>query len=287
MLRVIKRHVPLPVKKAIRRSLSLLRTELPYLEFHLTDHCNLNCKGCAHYSPMASDHYADLHQLEKDLQRLAQLFRNIRLIRLMGGEPLLHPDVDRFIRTTRSAFPKSRIRIVTNGILLPQASQAFWDACRETNTSIDLTVYPPAQEHVDDYRALCEREGVFISTRDVESFVAHFNSKGDSQVDKAFRLCPIEYYCRFLQDGHLYPCAKPALVHYFNESFDLKVTADEGIDIYSPSLSGREVLMRLNKPIDTCRWCSYDLVPFAWETSNRVVEDWDAEAHREKVGSSV
>lgn len=118
------------MKKAIRRSLSLLRTELPYLEFHLTDHCNLNCKGCAHYSPMASDHYADLYQLEKDLQRLAQLFRNIRLIRLMGGEPLLHPDVDRFIRTTRSAFPKSRIGIVTNGILLPQASQAFWDACR-------------------------------------------------------------------------------------------------------------------------------------------------------------
>lgn len=63
--------------------------------------------------------------------------------------------------------------------------------------------------------------------------------------------------------------------------------ADEGIDIYSPSISGREVLMRLNKPIDTCKWCSYDIVPFAWETSNRVLEEWDAEAHGKNAESSA
>lgn len=282
MLRGIESWISLRLKRAIMRSLSILRNELKYLELHLTDHCNLNCKGCTHYSPIAPERYADPHQHEKDMRRLSQLYRTIHTIRLMGGEPLLHPDAHLFIRITRSAFPGSAIRFVTNGILLPQASQAFWDACRDTNTIINLTVYPPVHKRFDDYRSLCEDKGVSLSTRYAETFLAHCNLKGTSQKNRAFNLCPLRLRCLYLQDGRLYPCAMSALVHYFNESFGYKITADKGINIHSNFTSGRKVLMKLSKPIDTCKWCSYKSVRFAWETSNRVPDDWDTEAHRTK-----
>lgn len=284
MIQGIRRIVPRSSNKAIKRLLSFFRKpELSYLELHLTDHCNLNCKGCGHYCPIAPTHYTDFHQHQKDLRRLSHLFRGIHQIRLMGGEPLLHPDAALFIVMTQSAFPKSDIRFATNGILLPQASQAFWNACRDTNTTIDLTVYPPLRKNLADYRVLCKANGVSLSTRDVEIFHAHFNSKGNSDKKKAFDICRSIYFCPFLRDGRLYTCATAALVHYFNERFGCKITADEGIDIHSNSASGRGILRRLSRPIDTCKWCSYDFVPFSWEVSNRVSEDWDTEVNRIEV----
>jgi molybdenum cofactor biosynthesis enzyme MoaA len=78
------------------------KPELKYLELHLTDHCNLNCKGCGHYSPIAQENFASFVEFKKDMLRLGHLFRNIQIIRLMGGEPLLHPDVAFFLLKTRA-----------------------------------------------------------------------------------------------------------------------------------------------------------------------------------------
>ena len=86
MLQCIRRRLPCPVKAAVRWVLELpRRPELRYVELHLTDHCNLNCRGCTHYCPVASPWYADLAQHRRDMGRLAQLFRNVGTIRLMGG----------------------------------------------------------------------------------------------------------------------------------------------------------------------------------------------------------
>jgi hypothetical protein len=281
MIESIKRYVPSPIKEAIKRSIMFFKKpELKYLELHLTDHCNLNCKGCGHFCPIAPKHYADLHQYEKDMRRLGQLFRNIHTIRLMGGEPLLHPDAALFIVMTRSAFPTAAIRFVTNGILLPQTHQEFFDACRNTNTIIDLTVYPPVSKHLADYRVLCDTKGVSLFTTYKDSFHAHKNLKGNSDKKKAFDICRSNYYCPFLRDGRIYACVVTALIHYFNKRFNYKITADEGINIHSHFASGRLILKRLNRPIETCKWCSYDFVSFPWKVSNQTIEDWDAEEHR-------
>ena len=117
----VKSHTPRLMRRGIRRAVDLFRQpELAYLELHLTDHCNLNCRGCSHYCPLAPRQYADLSRYQSDMHRIRQLFRNIHTIRLMGGEPLLHPDPASFVIATRAVFPQARIRFVTNGILLPQ-----------------------------------------------------------------------------------------------------------------------------------------------------------------------
>jgi len=91
MLDRVRPYMPPMMKRGARRALDLFRKpELRYVELHLTDHCNLNCKGCGHYCPLAPPQYADLQQYHSDMRRLRQLFRNVRTIRLMGGEPLLH-----------------------------------------------------------------------------------------------------------------------------------------------------------------------------------------------------
>lgn len=75
MLTRFKRHLPLRVKTGARRALDCLgQPKLNYVETLLTDHCDLNCKGCYHYSPIAELYYADVRLYERDLRRLSQLF---------------------------------------------------------------------------------------------------------------------------------------------------------------------------------------------------------------------
>ena len=44
------------------------KPDLTYLEIHLLDHCNLNCKGYGHFAPIAGKHFADLSEYERDMK---------------------------------------------------------------------------------------------------------------------------------------------------------------------------------------------------------------------------
>ena len=137
------------------RSWPSRRPLLHYVEFHLTDHCNMNCGGCTHFAPMADRWFADVGRVTADFARLKVLFRNIRHVRVMGGEPLLHPDCTRFLHVVREAFPDTRLELVTNGLLLGEQPESFWTACRETRTTISLSVYPPIRDRLDGISARC------------------------------------------------------------------------------------------------------------------------------------
>ena len=56
------------------------------LELHVTDHCNLNCKGCSHYAPIADKFYISLGKLEEyynNIKNHGLIF--FSTLRLMGG----------------------------------------------------------------------------------------------------------------------------------------------------------------------------------------------------------
>ena len=107
---------------------------LEYLEYHVAHHCNLNCRGCGHLSNLVEEEsFGDFNQFKRDLTRLSELFENVKVIRLMGGEPLLNPDCISFVETARDVFPKARISIVTNGLLLPSMSCEFYRQVKKMN----------------------------------------------------------------------------------------------------------------------------------------------------------
>ncbi len=113
---------------------------------NIVEHCNLNCKNCCHFSSLAQEEFLDINIFEQDLKRLLELTKNrsylIKNIQLCGGEPLLHPELIKFLEISRKYFPTSDITIVTNGILLNQQSEEFYRSCSNYNIKIAPTVYP-------------------------------------------------------------------------------------------------------------------------------------------------
>lgn len=261
------------------RTLKILRFRpfLRYVEIHLVDYCNLNCRGCSHFSPVAKKWAADVNQYEKDMRRLTELFGNIKRIRLMGGEPLLHPQIESFVTLTRRYFPKSDIRVVTNGILLPAMQDSFWKTCRSNSAILDITIYPPLKDKEQFLRNLANSKLVKTNVHFTSAFSALYNDKGDSDVNQSFVTCRKWQYCPNLRQGRLYVCPVPAYAHYFNEAFESHIPEDGWLDIHAQGLSGWDVLTMLEKATSACAYCmlgSERIRAFPWSASTQSVKDW-------------
>jgi organic radical activating enzyme len=261
----------------------LLRVKpvLPYLEMHVVDQCNLNCKGCGHFSPIADEWFIDPEKYEHDIKQLKNLFSSIRTIRVMGGEPLLHPKIERLLLQTRKCFRKADIRIVTNGILLNQMSDSFWETCKINHVSFDITVYPPLKNKMRFLVELLHAKGVKLNEiKKVDFFYAFYNHKGDSNRDLNFQKCKPKWNeCTNLRYGRIYSCPIPAYIQHFNARFRTLIPGDGYINIYAPTITGWEVRKALKKAPSTCRYCTYgwDRIPrFSWTTSKQAISDWDA-----------
>ena len=83
------------------------KTQKLKFEIHLTDHCNLNCVGCNHFSPLADSFYLDITAYKQDCKRIWELTEgNVQEIVLLGGEPLLHPNLKEIFSISSKYFPK-------------------------------------------------------------------------------------------------------------------------------------------------------------------------------------
>ena len=96
-MRKIKRRIKVRGKIFLGVSLKKPLESLQF-EVHLVEHCNLNCAGCDNFSSLANPKFLSANEFESDLVRLKDLFGdNCQRIYLMGGEPLLHPELVKFL----------------------------------------------------------------------------------------------------------------------------------------------------------------------------------------------
>lgn len=255
----------------------------PMLQFsvHLTEHCNANCKSCAHFCPVAQDGFADIVQFEKDMNRLSELANGeMRYIDLLGGEPLLNPQLSDFINIARRAFPTGALRIITNGLLLAKMNDEFWSACEKFVDNIVISKYYKNVDY-DSLVELAKSKGVdcyYIDYTNVGFWSNETDSKGLNDPVYSFNHCIQANNCHFLQNGKLYTCVKPATIHHFNKYFsaNFKVSEKDGIDIYKAK-SIDEILEYLAKPIPFCRYCNIDRVVVSnivGKSSKKCASEW-------------
>ena len=98
------------------------------VQIHITDHCNLNCAGCFHFAPLAPEKIYPYESIKKDLLQLKSLTKDRGLeVALLGGEPLLHPQFLEICQLVKDIFPDNTHWVITNGLLLKQQSQEFFN----------------------------------------------------------------------------------------------------------------------------------------------------------------
>ena len=258
--------------------------KMKYLEISLAEHCNLNCKGCSHFSPIAEEEYIDADTFEKDLSRISELFqKNLGMLRLMGGEPLLHPSLISLLKTARKYFPKTHIQLVTNGLLLPKLGEEFYNCCKDYGIDIHITIYPIGNTYKKILEFLDGRKiGYSITSNAVnkEKTFHHLviDKNGGHDAQKNFeQLCSCST-CTNLVKGKLYLCPVRAgmrhFVKYFEQNFPL--FDEDGFHIHEKNVSAEQILEFLSRPTPFCEYCSCESMEYGqkWERSKKQITEW-------------
>ena len=253
-------------------------------EIHITEHCNLNCKSCNNFSCIAEPEFIDVEEFRRDFMRMGEIFNHdCERIYLLGGEPLLHPEIISLIKIARQCFTSGNIFIFTNGILLPQKEADFWQACHDNNILIWISAYP-IKIDIDTIREKAEKFGVNVNwawgqdQHERNQFSIHgLNLAGDSDIKLNFVMCGSANECIVLKHGKLFTCVPAAHVHHFNKYFhkSINITSADCIDIYK-DYSSDEIFQKLIEPIPACRYCTTSKTArtFDWGHTKKEISEW-------------
>lgn len=249
-----------------------------YLETHLYNKCNLNCKGCTHFSNIDDTEFMNIEEYENNISLLSKLY-NINTFRLMGGEPLLNINLGDYIKITRKYFPKSNIDIATNGLLLCNLNKELIDIINANNIIIKISLYLPIEK-------IKEKIEKFL----IENSILHFYGNGCKQVDdklliRDFHKCltTTKKYdskynsencfareCWFLKGCVIAKCATPLQINILNEKFNtnFKLEQTDYIDLSKLKKSSWKDIEKLLNPIEFCSYCSPKEEIYKWEIKN-------------------
>lgn len=248
------------------------------LEIHISDHCNLNCKSCTHYSPIAKQNYVDINSLSNELfiikkKKIINFFSEIRLL---GGEPLLNPNLIEILDIVRNIFPKKKINLITNGLLLNNMSNDFFNCCKRNNIKISITKYPCNIDYENLLKLMRDKGMNCIIYDDRTNNYSFYESKlsyKTKSIWRNFYNC-FDQNCFQLKGGRLYSCPQSAHVDILNDYLKQKFTRNESDFIRIDDINYLKILKFRYLPKQFCRYCILPRKRFNWEKSTTHINEW-------------
>jgi len=213
---------------------------LEFLEVMTIRACNLSCEGCTTFSDLKHNGYITWSQgrnwLEPWITRIT-----LEGIGVMGGEPLINPEIREWLTGLRSLLPETQIRFVTNGTLLHR----HWDVVELLhqlgNSVLKISQHTPTPElanvmqrvrnsydwqpvhefgidrwaTTNQFRFQIAQPKTFLKTfrNDYANMAPHNNLPHE-----AFEVC-IQQRCPLLYNGKLYKCGTLGLTPELLDQF--------------------------------------------------------------------
>lgn len=285
----------IPETSPLFRHLSILGMRINSLKKHkkrdvmqihipVVEHCNLRCKGCTAFSPLAEEEFLDYEQYCRDMKRLAELTgHNLTEVTYTGGEPLLHPMLGEMFKLARRLYPKAEISFLTNGVLIPAQKEEFWKICVDCDVKVRISRYP-IKLNDKKINEIAEKWGVdfgWVGGKDIPTkkmWKYPIDLTGKVSLRNSFKICSQINYCIRMKNGKIYPCNTTACIGHFNKYFglDLKlIPGKDYLDLYEVK-NVQELFTFLVTPPPFCRYCNRAGVTFGydWEISKKDMSEW-------------
>jgi hypothetical protein len=274
------------------------------LEFYITNVCNLTCEGCNRFNNYNfagwqrwSDHSALYEQWAK--------YIDIDHMVLLGGEPLLNPDIIDWIYGLNRIF-HTNVQILSNGTRINQV-KGLYQALQVSGNWMGISWHNP--DTIDDFdlsvREFLQGDVIKVDKDHPENnFGAHMMWMDSNGVkiplwiqydfyDSAIKTLPTGQLtlhdsdplkahgaCGFVKHknyhfirGKLYKCGPVALFPEFDQQHDLGLSDQDRalLSSYKPlsvdefETRGTEFLANIDNPLAQCKFC-----PESIEYKNRL-----------------
>jgi len=255
--------------------------QLPFVEMMVTQFCNLSCVGCSNYADLKHTGYVPWAQGRKEIESwLPRL--DIQEFGIMGGEPLINPELKQWIRGLRELLPTSPIRFSTNGELLDRHLDVVETAHEVGNFVFKITVHQhserveaviakifsmykwePVREYgINRYRT---SNGLKFQINRPQTFIKTYRNDYanmmpfDSNPVDSFAIC-IQQTCPLMYNGRLYKCSTQGGLEDVLKRFGVTDPAWAPYlgNYLTPDSSDEEIERFINnfgKPHAVCRMC--------------------------------
>jgi len=236
------------------------RIQINGFELNIAHHCNLSCRACTHLSPRVKKYFIDPDQVCRDLSILANYCQSIG-VGLLGGEPLLHPDLLGVVDAISKSGIGERITVVTNGVLLGRMPEAFWRSVNRVVVSL-YPGYEPRVEELKVYRQRAREYGVQFRLKYQDSFRESYSALGTTDahlVRRIYSTCQTAHIwrCHTVIEGYFYRCPRSALIPRYLQDSPWSDTAIDGLKIEHSRTFVDDLLNFLSRerPLESCRYC--------------------------------
>lgn len=225
------------------------------VEINVAWHCNISCRSCSHGSPSMPTRFADPGQVERDLALLAR-WLSVDHVRILGGEPLLHPELVPILRAVERSGLGARRRLLTNGLRLADQPAEFWSEIEEVHVS----VYPNTSRYLSRHRQSVARAAEISATTLVFKHFDHFrvafrpSEQHPELTQVVYETCQVgnRWRCITVEAGRVHRCPQDALLAAEHASADhdaLEIAAIGSAKAFRSWLLREEAL-------DSCRRCT-------------------------------
>ncbi|MEA5623720.1 radical SAM protein [Nostoc sp. UHCC 0251] len=228
-----------------------------YCEINVVHHCNLSCRGCTHLSPTVPKYIADPEKIYRDLSILSKSYIP-RGVKLVGGEPLLHPNIIQVIEAVRASGITKFVKMITNGHLLSKASDLFW----EKIDAIEISLYPSKPINPETLKTLKQKakdSKTILESSYWDDFRESYSELGTENtelVQKIYSTCAVAHVwrCHTVSEGYLYKCPQSVFIPKVIQKENLQ---NDGIKITDSGDFFEQLLAYLNseKPLESCSHC--------------------------------
>lgn len=218
------------------------------LEINVAEHCNLSCRACSHLSPVVPKSFVDPANVYRDLNVLARCY-HVKSVRVLGGEPLLHPDLPSVIDAIRRSMVCDSIWVITNGRLLPRMTTEFWSSI----DLVEVSLYPGQlldPQARDTCTAKARRHGVALRFHVRNEFQESYSEAGSEDTElvrRIFATCNVvhRWRCHNAVDGWFYRCPQS---HFIAKGMRAGTEHVDGIKIEDDLSFGTRLLAFLQSP---------------------------------------
>ncbi len=213
---------------------------IPYLEVPITHVCNLRCDGCCYYSNYNIKTMVSADEIRETVSAWSKRVKP-RMVKILGGEPLVNRQLPEIFLTLRQLLPDSHIQIITNGLQLDKCP-ILPHLLTAPNTSLSVSIHSnddaylaKLQESMNVINGWVAKFGIrAISSDNRVGWKRHHMGLGqfmkpyaDGDFKESWRKCPAKE-CVVLFERRLWKCPQTASLHLAAEKFSLQSIEEWG-----------------------------------------------------------
>lgn len=241
-----------------------------YIEVPITTKCTLNCKECANLIQFYQNPYQiSSRDIINDIGNLANIAKEVLQLRLLGGEPLLHPELFGIVEQILQYKNIKNIQIVTNGTLL--FSKEMIELLKKSDrVSVDISNYEEKSIKQKELITQLEGNNIRYFTQNERIFWTaqadcSYRGRNKNQLKDVLSKCNMD--CISMLNGEIHLCPRSS------HGMDLGIIPNDNKDYYNlrqmkSIKEGKKNIYRLlnTKSILACNYCDV----YRWEALPQV-----------------